>query len=171
MITDLLNPKEFNSYYKPYIDLVNELDIVLSLQQSLDETITFFNSIPDNKWLYSYAEGKWTIKEIIQHILDTERIFAYRALCFSRKENIALPGFDQDVYLENSNANTRTKDSLIEEYKVIRDASITLYKSFTKQMLLHVGVASESPLSVRAAGYIIVGHEKHHCNIIKARYL
>ncbi|TJY33445.1 DinB family protein [Pontimicrobium aquaticum] len=171
MIADTLSSKEFNSYYKPYINLVNESDIVLSLQQSFDETITFLSSIPDDKWLYSYAKGKWTIKEIIQHILDTERVFAYRAMCFSRKESIALPGFDQDMYLENSNANTRTKDGLIEEYKAIRNASITLYKSFTKQMLLHVGIASDNPLSVRAAGYIIVGHEKHHCNIIKARYL
>ena len=103
--------------------------------------------------------------------MDTERVFAYRALCFSRKDKAELPGFDQDDYLVHSNANSRSIDSLIEEYISIRNATITLYKSFSKEMLLEIGIASKSPLSVRAAGYIIAGHEKHHCNIVKERYL
>ena len=171
MIVEYLKPEEFNSYYAPYINLVEHKDIVLSLQQNFEETLSFYKSIPEEKWLFSYADGKWTIKEIIQHLLDTERVFAYRALCFSRKDSVELPGFDQDEYLINSDANSRSKESLIEEYVSIRNATITLFNSFSEEMFLQIGVASNSPLSVRAAGYIIVGHEKHHCNIIKERYL
>lgn len=171
MIAEYLKPNEFNSYYTPYINLVEDKDIITALQQNLKETITFYKSIPEEKWLYSYADGKWTINQVVQHILDTERIFAYRALCFSRKENLELPGFDQDEYLVNSAANTRSKESLIEEYVSIRNATITLFKNFSNEMFMQVGTASNSPLSVRAAGFIIVGHEKHHCNVIKDKYL
>ena len=170
-MTEYLKPEEFNSYYATYIDLVVNKDCVTSLQQSLQETLSFYKSIPEEKWLYSYAYKKWTVKEIVQHLMDTERVFAYRALCFSRKEKAELPGFDQDDYLAHSKVNSRSIDSLIEEYISIRNATITLYKSFSKEMLLQIGIASNSPLSVRAAGYIIEGHEKHHCNIIKERYL
>ena len=171
MIVEYLKPEEFNSYYAPYINLVEHKDNVLSLQQNFQDTLSFYKSIPEEKWLFSYADGKWTIKEVIQHLLDTERVFAYRALCFSRKDNVELPGFDQDEYLINSNANSRSKESLIEEYVSIRNATITLFNSFSDEMFLQIGVASNNPLSVRAAGYIIAGHEKHHCNIIKERYL
>ena len=99
-------------------------DIVTSLQQNLEEALAFYKTIPEEKWLFSYADGKWTIKEVVQHLLDTERVFAYRALCFSRKDNVELPGFDQDDYLINSNANSRSKESLIEEYISIRKATI-----------------------------------------------
>ncbi len=166
-----LKPEEYNSYYATYINLVEEQDIVISLKQGFDETFAFLNSIPEERWVFSYAEGKWNIKEIVQHLLDTERVFTYRALSFSRKETQALPGYDQDEYLEQSNANSRTKESLIEEYKSIRNATITLYKSFNSDMLMRIGTASGSPLSVRAAGYITAGHEKHHCKIIQEKYL
>lgn len=171
MISKYLKPEEFNNYYTPYINLVENKDIIVSLETSFEETTSFYRSIPEDKWLFSYAEGKWTINEVVQHVLDTERVFAYRALCFSRKDMIELPGFDQDEYLINSNANSRSKESIIEEYLSVRNATITLFKSCSKEMLLQVGVASKSPLSVRAAGYIIVGHEKHHCNVIKENYL
>lgn len=171
MIANHLKSEEFNSYYSPYINLVAHKDIVTSLQQNLEEALAFYKTIPEEKWLFSYADGKWTIKEVVQHLLDTERVFAYRALCFSRKDNVELPGFDQDDYLINSNANSRSKESLIEEYISIRKATITLFNYFSDEMLIQIGVASNNPLSVRAAGYIIVGHEKHHNNVIKERYL
>lgn len=171
MIAEYLKPEEFNSYYAPYINLVESKNIIVSLEKSFEETLSFYSSIPEDKWLYSYAEGKWTINEVVQHLLDTERVFAYRALCFSRKDIIELPGFDQDEYLINSNANSRSRESIIEEYQSVRNATITLFKSFSEEMLIQIGVASNSPLSVRAAGYIIIGHEKHHCNVIKDNYL
>ena len=171
MIAEYLKPEEFNSYYAPYVNLVESKDIIVSLEKSFEETLSFYSSIPEDKWLYSYAEGKWTINEVVQHLLDTERVFAYRALCFSRKDIIELPGFDQDEYLINSNANSRSKESIIEEYESVRNATITLFKSFSEEMLIQIGLASNSPLSVRAAGYIIIGHEKHHCNVIKDNYL
>jgi len=166
-----LTLEEFNSYYTPYINLVEDKDIVVSLQQNFEETLSFYRSISDVKWQFSYADGKWIIKEVVQHLLDTERVFAYRALCFSRKDKVKLPGFDQDEYLINSNASSRSKENIIEEYESIRNATITLFKSFSDEMLMQIGVASNNPLSVRAAGYIIVGHEKHHCNVIKNKYL
>lgn len=166
-----LNSEEYNSYYAPYLDLVSNQDLVVSLQEGLEETLSFYESIPEDKWMFAYSQGKWTIKEIVQHLLDTERVFAYRALCFSRRDTIKLPGFDQDEYLENSNANLRSKESLFEEYKSVRNASITLFKSFSTEMLLQKGIASNNPLSVRAAGFITVGHEMHHCNVIRERYL
>ena len=171
MIAEYLKPEEFNSYYAPYVNLVESKDIIVSLEKSFEETLSFYSSIPEDKWLYSYAEGKWTINEVVQHLLDTERVFAYRALCFSRKDIIELPGFDQDEYLINSNANSRSKESIIEEYESVRNATITLFKSFSEEMLIQIGVASNSPLSVKASGYIIIGHEKHHCNVIKDNYL
>ena len=171
MIAEYLKPEEFNSYYAPYVNLVESKDIIVSLEKSFEETLSFYSSIPEDKWLYSYAEGKWTINEVVQHLLDTERVFAYRALCFSRKDIIELPGFDQDEYLINSNANSRSKESIVEECESVRNATITLFKSFSEEMLIQIGVASNSPLSVRASGYIILGHEKHHCNVIKDNYL
>lgn len=171
MSTPYLESHEYNNYYSGYINQVTGGNIMESLEKGKTEILKFFESIPGEKWIYSYADGKWTIKEVVQHLLDTERVFAYRALCFSRKDDVELPGFDQDDYLRNSNANSRTKESLIEEYLSIRDASISLFKSFSEEMLLQIGIASNNPLSVRAAGYIIAGHEIHHCNVIKERYL
>ncbi len=168
-----LPTNEYNPYYSGYIQQVKNDSLLAGLEESFEETLLFLKAIPDDKWDYSYSfsEGKWTVKEVVQHILDTERVFAYRALCFARKDKVKLPGFDQDDYLSASFANDRSKDDIIDEYISIRKATITLFKSFTDDMLRQIGVASDNPLSTRAAGFIIIGHEKHHCNIIQERYL
>ena len=171
MDTNILPANEYNVYYSNYIDLVKHSNLLEGLKEGFNKTLLFYESIPEGKLDFGYAVGKWTIKEIIQHLLDTERVFAYRALCFARKESIALPGFNQDDYLANSNANSRRKSDLINEYKAIRNATIVLFESFTDEMLKQIGVASGSSMSARAAGYIIIGHETHHCNIIRERYL
>lgn len=166
-----LNINEYNSYYESYIEKSNQRPIVEGLNDNLEKVVLFFKSIPQSKQDYSYAEGKWTIKDILLHIIDTERIFSYRALRISRNDKTPLPGFEHNDYVLNASASSRSLESLLEEYTAVRKATIALYSSFNSQVLLELGEASGFPISVRAIGYIISGHENHHCEIIKQRYL
>lgn len=171
MTKDDLKAGEFNPYYGNYIKKTDKLTLKKGIKQSGDTTISFLQSIPKDKLDYSYAEGKWTLKEVIQHIMDTERVFAYRALRIARKDQTPLPGFDQDNYIKPSEANKRTIEDLIHEFKAIKMATVTLFDSFSEDMLMALGTASNNPVSVRAIGFIIMGHEIHHCDVIKERYL
>lgn len=166
-----LHPDEYNSYYQPYIDKANNLTLSEGLITNCESVSTFLESIPDAKLEYRYADGKWTIKEIVLHLIDTERIFAYRALRIARNDKTALPGFDQDEYVPTSMANERTFDSILSEYKAVRFATIALFDSFNDDMLKRIGTASNSSLSARAVGFITMGHENHHCEVIRNRYL
>ncbi|QRM90154.1 DUF664 domain-containing protein [Lacinutrix sp. WUR7] len=166
-----LNPSEYNSYYGTYIGKAGDLSLLDGLNESFNTTLGFFNNLPEDKMEFAYAEGKWSIKEVVQHIIDTERVFAYRALRFSRNDKTELPGYDQDAYTPSSEANRRTKASLIEEYTHVRKSTISLFESLTNDMLLQSGKASGGNMSVRAIGFINIGHEKHHCQVIKERYL
>ncbi|WP_298540509.1 DinB family protein [uncultured Aquimarina sp.] len=167
----LLTSGEYNPYYGVFIDQAENANIVTGLQQSKQKFIDFVNAISDEKLTYAYAEGKWTVAEVLQHIIDTERIFSYRALRFARNDKSPLIGFDQDEYVPNSNANNYSKKEFIEDFEAARNNSIGLFKSFTQNMLTEIGEASGSPMSARAAGYILSGHQKHHLNVIKDRYL
>ena len=162
---------EFNSYYERYIILGEEGALDEALQTGLEKTITFFEGIPDSKHEYRYAVGKWTPKEVLQHIIDTERVFAYRALQFARAENVVLEGFDQDEFAKNVQPITQSMHAILGEFVAVRRASIAFVKSCSKETLIRAGIASNSPLSVRAAFRIIAGHEVHHMNIITERYL
>jgi len=162
---------EYNPYFKPYIDKVGGDSLLKSLKKGKNKTIKFFKKIPSSKLEYQYSEGKWTVKEILLHIIDAERAFSYRALQFARSKNANLEGFDENVFVKNSNANSRSRKSLLKEYKATRKASIVLFKNFTNETLLQMGKASDSELSVRAAGFLICGHEIHHKQIITERYL
>ena len=166
-----LNTSEYNSYYETYVSKAGDLSLLEALSESFNTTLAFFNGLPENKMEFAYSEGKWTVKEVIQHIIDTERVFAYRALRFSRKDNTELPGFDENAYTPSSEANRRTKTSLIEEYTHVRKSTISLFNSFTNDMLLLNGKASGGNMSVRAICFINICHEKHHCQVIKERYL
>ncbi len=147
------------------------MDIVKGLKQNLDTLVSFYESIPLVKHDYAYAEDKWTVKDILLHIIDTERIFAYRALRIARQDKTPLAGFDQDDYVASGNTNVRSLENLIEEYKSVRQSTISLYESFNSSELMEIGEASGFPISVRALGYIITGHENHHNQVIKERYL
>ncbi|WP_231874635.1 DinB family protein [Polaribacter atrinae] len=127
--------------------------------------------LPKEKQSFTYAKGKWTMKELIQHVIDTERIFSYRALCFARNDKTSLPDFDQDLFVNNDNDNKRDYEDLLDEMSTLRKSTIQLYKSFSEEALLRIGVASENKISVRALGYLFSGHQIHHLNIIKERYL
>ena len=168
-----MRPKEntYGDYYRNYISLVEENDLFSALESSVNRSQTFWNSIPEEKGDYCYAEGKWSIKELLQHIIDTERIFSYRALAFARGEKTALPGYDEIQYADNCFADSRSLKEMVNELAVVRKSTIALFKSFDESVLDNIGKASGSNLSVRAAGFIIVGHEIHHMNVMKERYL
>jgi uncharacterized damage-inducible protein DinB len=164
---------EYAPYFEQYIKLVYSEDtsILESLMSSQKEFESLLRNIPKEKHNFSYAEGKWTLKEVIQHIIDTERIFCYRALCFARNDKTSLPGYDQDVFVDNDNANDRNYYDLLDEMEVLRKSTIHLYKSFSEKALLRIGVASDEKMSVRALGYLFSGHQIHHLNVVKERYL
>lgn len=163
---------EYHEYFKRYIDRIPpEGDLLQLLESDFRETEKFIQSLSDEQLNYRYAPGKWSIKEIINHLTDGERVFAYRAMRISRKDQTDLPGFDENLYVPNAKASTRTIASLLSEFSAVRRASIELFKNFDDEMLAQTGTANKNPVSVRALGFIIAGHELHHMNVIKERYL
>ena len=158
-------------FYKGYVENVKHLDMLDALKQSLQETLKLIRSIPEEKGTYRYADGKWSIKELIAHMLDVERIMAYRALRFSRNDKTDLPGFEENDYAPEANAHGRTLKQLAEEAERLRATTIDLFQSFTPEMLAREGTANKNKLSVLNLGYIIPGHETHHRKILVERYL
>lgn len=165
------NENDFAAYYGKYVALVTEDDVNTALTNQRSVIKSFLQSIPADKWDYAYAEGKWTIKEVVQHITDAERIFAYRALRIARKDETPLPGFDENTYAPASEAGRRTFADLIEELLAVRTATELLFKSFTGNMLAGRGTASNQPVTANALGFITAGHFTHHKNILQERYL
>jgi hypothetical protein len=166
-----LSQTEFPAYFERYLAQVVGIDLLDALESGLTTTQSFFKAIPENKLEFRYAEGKWTPKEILLHLIDCERVFSYRALQFARADNASVSGFDENEFADNSNANTRNLENLLSEYEAVRKATLLLFKSFSDETLGRTGKSSNNVLSVRAAGFIIAGHEKHHSQIISERYL
>ena len=167
-----LSPEEFNPYYTPYIEnATTAKSIAESLVLNKNSVSDFYSNIPESKLNYAYAEGKWTPKDMLLHLIDTERVFSYRAMRIARQDKTELAGFEQDDYVVAGRANERSISDLVEEYKTVRNATIGLFNSFSDTELKSIGSASGSPISVRAIGYIITGHENHHNRIIEERYL
>ncbi len=166
-----LQPYEFRQFYGTYLSALGDVDLMQALQKGLDEFVTFIDSIPENLLLQAYDEGKWTLAEVLCHIIDTERIFQYRALRFSRNDSNALQGFEQDDYILYANANSRSKSSLLEEYSAVRKSSIALFMNFNDEQLQRIGTASHIQWSVAGLGFVISGHQEHHRKIIEERYL
>jgi uncharacterized damage-inducible protein DinB len=161
---------EYPPFYQGYISKVGDGDIVAILTELKDSTYNFLSTIPIAKADYAYAEGKWTIKEVVGHMIDAERTFAYRILAFSRGQK-ELPGFDEDEYVAKSTFKSRTLADLAEEFKSVREANMFLFRSLTPQQLLATGIANSNIISVRALLYIAAGHEMHHIGLIKDRYM
>ena len=164
---------EYASFYQPYIDQINKNDksLIENLEDSFQKAFKVLNTMDKEKQLYRYANGKWTIKELVQHIIDAERVFNYRVLRFARNDETDLSGFDENDFVTASNANQRDFKELLEEFSVLRKSTIFLYKSFTENTFLLQGKASGSVMSVRALGYVTSGHLLHHLQIIKSIYL
>ena len=167
-----LNPNEYATYYQSYINQVSdEYTLIEELEISVHRLIKFVQNIPMDKYDFKYAEEKWTIKDILQHLIDSERIFAYRALRFARTDKNELPGFDENDYVVQAKANKRSIQDLLTELATVRQATIVLFKSFNKEELLRKGIASNNSMSVRALGCAIIGHQNHHQRIFAERYL
>lgn len=161
----------YPTYFNTYIKLVLEDNIMSAFTKQELSATRFFRQISEADSTYKYAEKKWTIKEILQHISDAERIFTYRALAFARKEKMTLPTFDENIYAANSDANSKSWEALIEEFISVRKSSENLFKFFSPEQLKRSGQVSDYTISVLALGYTIVGHAAHHINIITERYL
>ncbi|MDF1672025.1 MAG: DinB family protein [Vicingaceae bacterium] len=169
------NPIEshnFAEYFNYYISLVNKDDNVLKVLENTHlKTNELLDLITEDQGDYAYNEGKWTIKELLIHLIDTERIFCNRALRFARNDKTDLPGYDHDSYIPYSNAKDRTICDIQKEMDLVRASTIALFDSFSEEMLEREGTANGNKLTVLAIGYIIGGHEAHHINILKERYL
>ncbi len=157
--------------FSNYINKVNTLELLKGLEDDQEILIQKMLSLDEATLNYQYQPNKWTIKEVVGHVIDTERIFAYRALRFARQDNTPLAGYDEVLYGDTSNAGQRTIQDLLEEFTAVRKATITLFKSFNEKMLEEKGVASSFTISVRGLGYAILGHCTHHLQIIDERYL
>ena len=161
---------EYDPYFSKYIDPVPDGDIVTILKSQIDNTLALLRNVSEEKAGEAYAPGKWSIKEVVGHLIDTERIFAYRALRIARNDRTPLAGFEQDDYVAATNFNARTLASLIEELSAVRSANIHLFKHFTEAEWLRRGTANQKEITTRALAYNIAGHEMHHVGILQSRY-
>ncbi|MBL7838891.1 MAG: DinB family protein [Cyclobacteriaceae bacterium] len=158
-------------YYHHYVMLVQNESLIDALEQSGKQLVSLLSSVPEEMGEYRYEAGKWSVKELICHMMDAERIFAYRALRFARNDSTNLPGFEENDYASEANAHARTLHQLLDEAQRLRQTTIDLFTSFTTDMLQRKGTANKNLVSVINIGYIIAGHETHHRNVLKERYL
>lgn len=158
-------------WYHGYVLQTEEEEALQAIRANGEKAVAFLHGIEEDKWTHRYAEGKWSIKEMIQHLIDAERIFAYRALCIARGERASLPGFDENGYAAASRADNRKKDDLIREFQTLRQSTSQLFASFDGERLAATGTANKASISVNAIGFIIPGHVQHHLNVLKERYL
>ncbi|TNJ42132.1 DinB family protein [Tamlana fucoidanivorans] len=166
-----LNSSEYNSYYQGYIESVSaERSLIDNFKVSGEGVLYFFKRIPESKWNFKYHVDKWSVKEVFQHIIDTERVFIYRCFRIARHDNTPLAGFNQDDYIAPSKANEKSMEQLLEEYEAVRKNSIVCLQSINETDLKFVGYASGAIMSARAAAFIILGHEAHHLNVLKSKY-
>jgi hypothetical protein len=161
----------YPNFYKPYVILSESQPLTLALNELGKNAVNFYEHLQKEQWNYSYAPGKWTIKDILGHIIDTERVMSFRALCFGRRDLAKLPGFEQNDYARNGNYKERDPKDLIQEFHLLRQSNIIMFKGFSPEDLEQTGIASNGEFSVKALGYIIAGHEVYHQKIIENRYL
>ena len=165
------DPSEYHEYYQSYVDNVPEGDIIALLPAEAETTLALLRRVPSERADYRYDPEKWGIKDLVGHVIDSERMFAFRALCFARNDPTPLPSFEQDLYARFSNAARRPLPELAEEFTYLRKSNVFLFKSFDEEMWTRRGIASEVEFSVRALAYIIAGHEIHHRRVLEERYL
>lgn len=163
-------PSEAAPYYSNYIDLVTSDDIVSAIYAQKDETVQLLERISEEKSLYAYAPGKWTIRQMLSHINDGERVFLNRAFWFARGFQDPLPSFDQDVAVQFAHANQISWAQHVAEFRTVRWATITFFQNMPEEAWSRTGVASDNPFTVRALAYIIAGHVAHHTNVLREKY-
>jgi hypothetical protein len=157
--------------FQRYISKADDTEVVKAIRRNTKEFRKLLKSIPAKKRSYAYAEGKWTIQEVLQHIIDAERVFVYRSLTFARHDQTALPGFDENSWAAQVNKTTRKWKDLVKEFETVRAGSELFFASLNDEELLFTGNANGNPLNTLALGYVIAGHAKHHVLLIKERYL
>jgi uncharacterized damage-inducible protein DinB len=162
-------PDEYSPFAAGYVNLVPDANVIELLERLMESSYQLFSNLTDEQAIYSYAPGKWTVKQCLGHMIDTERTFAYRAMVFSRNA-VELPGFDQDIYVNNTDFNSRSIQCLAAEFKATRQSNLYMIKAFTEEQLLRTGVASDHLVSVRAFVYMLAGHEMHHLHLFNERY-
>lgn len=158
-------------YYHGYIGMVTENEVLSALEKGRKRFNRLLEGIPRKKRSYRYAKGKWSVRELVQHVIDAERVFAYRALCFARRDPTPLPPFDENEYAINSKAEGRKWKDLVREFNLVRDSSIVLFRSFDEEQLESAGTANNKSIYVLAIGFIIAGHAAHHAGVLRERYL
>lgn len=164
-------PGTYSTHYEDYIRIIPETDLKQAFANREINIGNFFNDINETRTEKGYAPGKWTIKDLLQHLIDCERIFCYRALCIARGEQKSLPGFDNEPYAQMAAANRRSWASLCKEFDVVRETTKLLFDSFSDADMGRSGLANNHPITVLALGYITLGHAYHHIRIVKERYL
>ena len=157
-------------YYFRYIDLVSDDEIVPAIQSQMSETLQFLEGISDEQSIHSYAPEKWTIREVLNHVNDCERVFLGRAFWFARGFQEPLPSYDQEVAVQAAHANSTSWDELVEEFKTVRLATLSFFKNMPEDAWSRTGVASGNPFTVRSLAYIMAGHVAHHTQVLKERY-
>jgi hypothetical protein len=162
---------EYVPYYSKYISLVADGDVLAALEAQIAETLALLRSIPESQAGFRYAPDKWSMKELVGHLIDSERIFAYRALRFARNDKTPLPGYEQDDYIRNASFDNCSLADLAAEFESVRRATLYLFKHLDREAWTRRGLANDSEASVRAIAYIIAGHELHHREILRTRYL
>lgn len=163
-------PTEYAPYYGRYIDLVGD-DLLGDLRKNGEATHRLLGTLPENSGDFRYAPDKWSVKEVLGHLVDGERVFAYRALRFARQDATPLPGFEQDDWVPNGDFGRRTLRSLLDEHHAVRAASLALFENLPEEAWDRVGIANDLPMSVRALAFAIAGHEAHHQRILREKYL
>lgn len=161
---------EYDPYYERYISLVQGADIVRALQTQLDQTTVLLSAVSEEKAGYRYAPGKWSVKEVLGHLTDTERIFAYRALRIARNDRTPIEGFEQDGYVQYGPFSRYRLQDLVQEFGYVRDASLSLFQKLNQEDWGRRGIANSAEISVRALAFIMAGHELHHRKVLKEKY-
>jgi len=170
-VTKRPDSTEYAPYYDKYIARVPDGDLLTTLTQQFEATLTLLRPLQEEQANRSYAPGKWSIKEVLGHLMDSERVFAYRALCIGRNDKTPLPGFEQDDYVTSGHFNARSLSSMLNEFDAVRQSSVHLFRHLTDEELQRKGTANGMEITARALAYIIAGHERHHVDILRSRYL
>ena len=165
------NETEYAPYFQSYIDQVNEADILPVLRSQMDDLDVLLDRVDPEKETYRYAEGKWSVREIVGHLIDGERVFGYRAYCIARGEQQSLPGFDQDEYMLTAPYHHIELEDLLSELRLIRLGNIAMFRTLDEASWNRVGTANANQISVRAIAFVMAGHVRHHMNVLRERYL
>lgn len=162
---------EYGEFYKGYISLSNGKPLIQQLEKNSKKLLSILGSISEQDSLFRYDEGKWSVRELTGHIVDTERIFCFRALAIARGDERELPGYDQDIYVDNARFDDQSFKNIVNQYRVTRETTIALFSSFSETDMMKSGKVNNSEFTVRALGYVIAGHELHHFSVVKEKYL